>query len=234
MGDDAKTLNSSDKCHSLTITTRRSVCPRVDCSLPALSHRCRKADCGVEPPPQGCPSDSDPLCRCTECGWLGTAEHWQAHARQYCANIKVPESYPIPFPRAECYPIPSPRAAQHVIELLDLIELKPHDPRHVIRQSDHSEVPITTVGVLRLLHLPLDQRTAAAVTAELAYLVQRYVKCAVPHIGDERAIAAIEAGQEVPEVTDAERAVHELEFRSSKQRLMREHIAAHHAAAVNA
>jgi hypothetical protein len=213
----------SPPTHPASDSATRRACLRDDCLFAYATARCKKTDCCVEPPPpppQDCPTDTDPLHRCTECEWLGTSGQWQTHR---CARIKG----------AECYEIPSPRVAEHVIELLDLIELKPHDARRVLRHDDHSEVPITTVGVLRLLHRPLDQRTAAAVTAELAYIVGQ----AVSAQGSTSAgVAGAEAMaiQKNPDVDDATWAASNLQMRSGWQRAMRRHIADHHAASVTA
>lgn len=212
----------SPPTHPASNSATRRACLRDDCLFAYATARCKKTDCCVEPPPpppQDCPTDTDPLGRCDAgCNWVGTAESWRTH------NCETPKG-------AQYYQIPSPRVAQHVIELLNLIEPKPHDGRRVLRHDDHSEVPITTVGVLRLLHRPLDQRTAAAVTAELAYIVGQTIYA---QGSADAAGAAAMAIQKNLDADDATWAASNLQMRSGWQRAMRRHIADHHAAAVNA
>jgi hypothetical protein len=206
-----KTLQSAPQAHQISTTTRR-VCLRNDCPFVTPDDRCKKPDCGVEPPPT-CSrtyTSDEPLGRCDGgCNWVGTAEDWLIH------DCEAPKG-------AEFYSIPSPRVAEHVIELLDTITLKPHDPHHVL--CGHSEIPITNVGVLRLLNRPLDQRTTAAITTELARISESHIRSA-RYVGTTNKAVATMTGQDPPDVDDTDWADFDRGTRIDAQRDMRRHIA---------
>lgn len=195
----------------LADATRRDetspACPLTHVQCPSTCKPCCTGDSAR------CPvcNPAAPLHRCDCCDWIGTHNEWPAHK---CDN---------PHPRAETYEIPSPRVAHHVIELLDAVELQPHNPHHVIRPADHSEVPITNVGVLHLLNRPLDQRTTTAVTAELA-------RISTQHVTVGRNLVAIQTAtvgeDHDPHVDKIDWADLDRRTRAGEQHTLRSHIAA--------
>ena len=136
--------------------TRRDQCPVACTGCPD--------DCLVCNPPE-------PRHMCSYCGWTGPKEAFAGGAHD-CAN--APDE-PEPIDDAS-YEIPTPRVAQLTIELLNRIGLHPLDPHHVIRHDDGALVPVSSYGVMDVLNKPLDQETAAAIAAELAYRTRAYVR----------------------------------------------------------
>lgn len=153
---DSKTPQNAPGPRDPADTTRQENCP-----CPAACIDC----------PDDCPACNPPEPRhmCARCGWAGARENFMDHD---CNN---PD--PEPDPDAEAsYEIPTQRVSQLTVDLIDRIDLHPLDPHHVIRIADGTQVPVSPVGVMRILGQDLDQRTAAAVAAELAYRTRAYVR----------------------------------------------------------